>query len=205
MPLIVNDVIEVAISGTQTGKAWTNVLHVRHDRPISSGNAGDVAQEVLDAYVEELLPLMSELVTVTGAEYVDLDSAEGDTGSVTPSAGLTVTGGDSAQPVPINTAVLVRKNTEGGRAARNGRMFLPGMAEVNVDGAGIIASVSRTAWQTAADAFLNTVNDGGIASPEQVMVVVSRPTVSATPGTFNEVTSLNVSSLMATQRERMRR
>jgi hypothetical protein len=102
--------------------------------------------------------------------------------------------GDSAA-APPNVSVLVRKNTAlGGRKGR-GRMYIPGVAEADSDGAGVMSSVRQAAWQAQADTFLVAAALGGLAG-----VVLHEDATTPTP-----IISLAVDGRVATQRRRLRR
>lgn len=205
MPITVNDVVQVTIKTVLEGKNAMNVTHWRVGRPIEPGDSRDIAIKVLGAYQDELLPFLSSSLDVVGADYVDLDSIEGDSGSIGPVSGKDDSGSASAASLPPNTALLVRKHTEGGRATRGGRMYLMGIPEGEVNNNGTLVSASVTGWNTAVDAFLSEVNEPPGEDSEIAMCVVRRPPGNTGEGESFDVVNLSASELMATQRERMRR
>lgn len=107
--------------------------------------------------------------------------------------------GNTASPPP-NVAVLVHKRTaRGGRRGR-GRIFLPWCVhESNIDAAGILNTDGITFTQTAMNAMLTGLADEGNA------MVLLHSTGATTPGDPNEVTSLVVQNLVASQRRRLGR
>jgi hypothetical protein len=109
----------------------------------------------------------------------------------------TVVGTATAAPVPINSAVLIRKNTASGGRKNRGRMFVPPIRpiESGVDALGNIDSDQVTAIQSRWDLFFSGLADDG---PGPMVVLHS------SAGTPTVVTSLAVQGTLATQRRRMR-
>jgi hypothetical protein len=116
------------------------------------------------------------------------------------SATNAVVGGLTGGAPPPNVAVLVHKRTaRGGRRGR-GRLFLPWFCsdnDTNEDGTLLPALVSSV--QTAAGVWL-----AALATNDVPMYILHSPGQTA-EGPPNEVTSLTVSSLVATQRRRLGR
>jgi hypothetical protein len=108
-----------------------------------------------------------------------------------------VTGTQAFSTVPINTAILVRKQTAlGGRKGR-GRMYTCGQLFVgDVGGAGIIASSHVSDLDTAWFSIL-----GGLQSVVGVTDVVLLHSDSTAP---TPITGFSVQSKAATQRRRLR-
>jgi hypothetical protein len=204
LPLIVDDVIEVVLKSTMAGRTANNVTHWRCARPID-GDSTSVARRVLDAFQEHLVANASSALSVVGADYTDLDSLEGDTGSIGPNAALPLSGISGPDAHPPNTAVLIRKVTEGGRASGSGRMFIMGVREGDADNAGTLSAGRHQNWQDGAQLFLEDANREANGSSAINMCVVRRPLGGVGSGTSFDVQSLSVSAVLATQRERMRR
>lgn len=100
-----------------------------------------------------------------------------------------------ATPAPPNVTFLVRKVTQlGGREGR-GRMYIPGIDEVEVDPGGAISSTRRNGMQTQADALMTR-----LAANNMEMYLLHN---SATPPTA--IDELQVAGRVATQRRRLRR
>lgn len=113
-------------------------------------------------------------------------------------------GGTAFETPPLNTALLVKKNSAVGGRANRGRFYWPGLiAETDISEVGIIGGASVAAIQTDFDAFLDALgdlDDGDELGIEMVILHDSEsPAVTPTP-----VTSLTVDALAATQRRRMR-
>lgn len=136
---------------------------------------------------------MSTDWTFLGVSVTEMD----DTGPLIGEAFSSVVGTASVSPVPINSAVLIRKNTASGGRKNRGRMYIPPIrpTESNVDAMGNIESADVTAIQTRWDSFFTALNE--VAELPMVILhsAADTPTV---------VTSLSVQSRLATQRRRMR-
>lgn len=124
------------------------------------------------------------------------------------------TGGNGTTSLSPGSALLFTKNTAlGGRRGR-GRMYLPGVAEVVVNDAGGLEAGAALQFQTAADALLQDLETAGwpmflLHSPPTEWQIVNgqsrRIEVAGSVPAPTEVTSLTVSSTIATQRRRLRR
>lgn len=114
-------------------------------------------------------------------------------------------GSSSAEMLPQNCALLVRKQTaRAGRPGR-GRVFLPGvLREAQVSQVGIIPSGEMTLLQNSAQMWLedltSSIEPGAVSVP---MVLLHNAGV---PGgtTPDLVTSLSVDNRISTQRRRLR-
>jgi hypothetical protein len=108
-----------------------------------------------------------------------------------------VAGGESADPLPPNTAVLVRKST--GVLGRNhrGRSYEPGVGLDRVDmGTGNLSDAAVTAIQGAFDAFFAAQ----VANSMPPYLLHRNPAVLPTA-----LTNYFVEKLLATQRRRLRK
>lgn len=204
MPLIVNDVVEVTIKLSMEGAFSRNITHWRCDRPIT-GNSQSVAERVLGAFQDEIVPFLSTSLVVDGADFVDLDTEDGDDGSIPPVTGKPDNGSASAAALPPNTGILVRKHVEGGRTSRSGRMTIMGVAEGEVGNRGDLTSSALTGWNDAVDAFLDAANRTANGDSGITMCVVRRGDPPGIPTASFDVLDLSVSAIMGTQRLRMRR
>lgn len=83
---------------------------------------------VLTCLQDSILPVLGQDVTLVGADYKRIDAAPAQEGSIT----LTTdnVGGETAESLPsTNAAVLALRSSHPGRSGK-GRMFLPGISEV---------------------------------------------------------------------------
>lgn len=101
----------------------------------------------------------------------------------------------SGATAPPQVASLLQKST--GLAGRpfRGRMYIPGIAEAIVDEAGRITSPSLGIMQTAATAFLDDLGTNNVP------MYILHESAAIAP---TEVTALNLSPKVATQRRRLR-
>lgn len=107
-------------------------------------------------------------------------------------------------PLPQNCAVLVRKRTDlGGRRGR-GRMYLPGIAEGQVEANGDIGSVFVDAWQGQADSFYDILTGGGSQAATPPVVLHRSEGIGPEP-LPTPIQSFTVESSIATQRRRLRK
>lgn len=103
-------------------------------------------------------------------------------------------GGSGEAPLPPNTAYLLTKRTDLGGRMNRGRMYLPGATEGSVDTGGILSQTRFNGLTVAATALLD-----GLVGLESPMVILHSSVSDPTP-----VTSLQPSSVVATQRRRLR-
>lgn len=106
-------------------------------------------------------------------------------------------GGVGGEPVPPNTAILVKKSTAlGGRKAQ-GRYFLPGAVESSVSAGGIISQEFIADYQEAQDGFLTALTNLNSA----MYLLHSKGEADVPP---YAVMKLSVQPTVATQRRRLR-
>jgi len=114
-------------------------------------------------------------------------------GTITPAAG-TLTG----EPVPQNTAHLVKKITASGGRRGRGRMYVPTPTETNVAPNGVLL----TAYVTARQAELVSMKAALAAHADVGDLALFHDSAPFTP---TPITLLSLQSLVATQRRRLRR
>jgi hypothetical protein len=107
--------------------------------------------------------------------------------------------GDAAPP---SQAALINKSTNTGGRKGRGRMFSPGLAEGTVTTGGYLVAGTLTGLQSAWTQFRAAMESAG-----RPLYVLHRydPAKGETPLAPSGVISLDVQSLTATQRQRMRR
>lgn len=161
----------------------------------TAGTPADVAQAVGSAWTtaqcESIMVLevtLSEILVKFGP------NATGPSDSSVPS----VAGTDSRVGVPPNTSYLIQKRTAlGGRQGR-GRMYWPGIPEAEVNEAGTLNS----AWVLAAQAVITDFYDQLTLSTLVPVLLHSEDSPPFVPLTIQ---SFDLSSVVATQRQRLRR
>jgi hypothetical protein len=112
-----------------------------------------------------------------------------------------VLGGVAAAPVPPNTAVLAQKKTAVGGRRNRGRMYIPGIPEGMVSGAGFIDLATHALWATAVTNLRAEVAALSFVGE----CVIFHTTAPGLPGlTPTAISSMSVSTKVATQRRRLR-
>lgn len=104
-------------------------------------------------------------------------------------------GGQSGSAMPPNVAYLIKKGTASGGRRNRGRMYLPGVAEANVDDTGLLNSVFLAAAGADFASFI------GFLTAELLPMVILHDG----PGAPTVVTSFQLDARAATQRRRLRR
>lgn len=197
MAPIISPCTQVAMTGANlSGRPWAIVQHwigAGGTPPSPSSGSGQWIQ----AFVDNVLPVLSSSISVTGGSFVDLRTSGGASGPVT-GIGLPASGGGSGTMCPPNTAILVTNATIGTRTQRSGRMYLPGADEDQIDAVGTLTGGYVSDLQDAIDAFWAALTDADI-----IPVVSAK----ASPTTYEAVTitGMAVQTKVATQRRRLRK
>lgn len=177
--------------GFSGGPVPTGAIATLGFQNVADGSASDIAGGMADVFGEEIVPLLTDSITFESV-LVKLGPDEtGPSATVAVSVDGELTGG-AATP---NVAYLVHKNTNlGGRRGR-GRMFIPGVTEETVDGAGNLTSGTVSSWNTALATLLVTLATNDLPA----YLLHDGPT----PPTA--VQTLTIDGRVATQRRRLRR
>lgn len=170
-----------------------------------AGSAQELATNLQALTATNLTPASSMIVgwSFVGVRvYVQQDSDSAEVGEST----VTVAGTSSAQSLPSNCAVLVRKRTAVAGRGGSGRMFIPpaNINEQDVTNNGTINASSLTPYQTRVNSWFGAVN--GYLDTDDLCLFHDLGGASGTevlPG--DVITGLVVDSQIATQRQRMRR
>jgi len=123
---------------------------------------------------------------------------------VTRHYGTTVTGTASGETPPVNTAILMQKRSaEGGRENR-GRMYLPParLTEGDISKLGVIESTALASLNSSANNWLSDVEAISTDPDPQTNLVILHSDPDSLP---TIITDLEVASVVATQRRRLRR
>jgi len=107
-------------------------------------------------------------------------------------------GSRSGGMLPQNTTYLVKKRGPSSQRRNRGRMFLPGVAEMDVDNIGVVAANRVVIMQAGLNAFQAAL----VAILTFNNLVVFHNEVPATPAV---ITALLIDPTVATQRRRLRR
>lgn len=211
--LVLDNIYRFAFKGTWTnGQPWVNVLAAE----VKSDGVQTSRPEVWEQYKtrivalfqDDLLGIFPNNYTFVGMDFVDLDSADGETGTIPAQAGHPTAGTQSPLQAPPNNCMLVRKIArDRTRGRRNGRWYLPGVAEGNVDEDGVVLSSAITAYNTAlANFFAHANDDGGGNLPIGSTVnlgIVSNPTKAGLPAKFMIMDSFATQARIASQRRHL--
>lgn len=151
----------------------------------------EVAIDAGDLFETHILPNLNASVNLDAVRVKFGPNDDGPAGEFS----YGVAGGSAGSGAAPNLAYLVQKRTNlGGRRGR-GRMYLPGVSEGDVGSDGVIDSSALSALQADLDAFFTAMNAADL-SPVLLHNDVGSPTV---------IQSLNLATVAATQRRRMRR
>lgn len=155
-PIVAANAMQVTISGTAGGRPFANVFG---GFITGGGTAVGLAQDIVEAYVDNFVPNLPPAVIVQSASFVDLRSLSGDSGPV-PGTTLPETGANDEEMAPPNVCWLVHWAVGGGRNTRNGRTYLPGVLEAGVNANGTITGSIGTDLTAAITAFLAQITGG---------------------------------------------
>lgn len=211
-PVIAPGICEFTQRGTANGRPWAMVLHMDIDTDTGdSRNAAiaDQAKVLNNEWYDWIRALCNVSTNMVGTSWVDLNSADGSTGSsvatdapaVVPAVGIA-----TGEPYGRAVAKLVKKHTVSARGRRSGRIYLPGATETQIQD-GAITSAHMTQLNTNMTAWRDAINQessglpGGATYSSQLVVL-------HVPGSgdvsFDVVTSMGPESTLATQRRRQR-
>lgn len=214
--LVAPSVCRYTVNGTYLGRPVANILDqviIDNVGPTTRHDAiDDVAGDIIDAWSQHILSFVNTGYTATSVSWVDLDNANGETGSKSsttdeswPQSGLS-----DGDPYAASVALLVTKETSSGRGQRNGRMFIAGLDESFVTGNTIEPAV-LTGIQTELDAFTEALTETGMIATYETFptVVHTRNTGTAANPVIEyvnntAVTSFAAQSRVASQRRRNR-
>jgi hypothetical protein len=198
-PRVASDIVQISMLGRWTnGHPVINVLHYRVDVGVGSINVADEMEDVVQNWQSQLIPEFRDNYTFEGGQYLDLRSADGETGIIPPVVGEPTQGGSTGESSNPNDCVLVHKRTAGARGVRQGRMYLPPPGEGSMDEDGRLTQGAITAMNTRLASFLTNTTQGGISEETRFLTVLH------VDNTNTKVRALQVDPLVATQRRRQR-
>src|SRR5215204_428167 len=191
-PIVAPLVARFSLIGTYADRPVATVLDI--EPSIVSGVAPDradfltlTATRLGTAWNDIVFP-MSDRLSYTEVQYVDLDSADGLVGSYTFPSPIEGTG--TGDPMPGNVAV--RYNKQGGgysRGQRAGRMYIAGALDGwtgltqpnNLTTIDITLQAGADAFMGALDNDIESTDESGVFSPNLVVVHTTRPTPESDP------------------------
>lgn len=220
MVLVVPDICRFTVNQELEGNNIANIIDCQVDTTGSSMSREEAIEQlagvIIDAWGAGPLSYQVNDLSLVSVSWVDLDEADGSTGTRTTTGTYTlpVTGDSVGAPLPANTSVLVKKTlATGGRAHRSGRMFIAGFPEdaTATDNGNRLDTAVATGVQTVMDTFLEDLVQtdplGTQYASEMVVVHVTARDGDGHPtaGDYRAVGDLVVDPLLATQRRRLRR
>lgn len=194
-PIVAENAMQCTVFGTQGSRTWANVIG---GFITGAGTADGLADDIAQAYIDNIMPVLASTVTLSGARFVDLRDLDGESGPVSGAITFPVSGGGGNNGAPPQVAYLVTMVVGGGRTTRNGRMYLPGVNENEVDGLGVIDSDQVAGMQAAVTGFLQDVTEGDNGD----VGVLGK--LSTGDYLMRSVSSGQVQNRVATQRRRLR-
>jgi len=217
MALIAPGVARFTLNGTNAGSnTWANIWDARMLGDVAADRAeacSIYAQLIIDVWSYSISSSQTDDVTLTSVSWVDLDSAEGSTGSQ--SLGFAelppYVGAQSGAGSPLQVSVLAIKGGSSQRGSRNGRMFIPGIPEADADEANM-ASGPLGVLNDRLETFLFALTDPSDIPDFSVLPCVVHTRNVGTPQnpeieyvSNSVITSLQAVPRLATQRRRLRR
>lgn len=208
MPIIAPGVARFTVVGRLFGQDCMNVLDAEFETGVGTSReerARELAGDILNNWNDHILPALSAGYTAREVRWVDLDSADGSTGSRTETDGSEwpAEGGTVGQALPNNVYVKVAKILEGkGRRERNGTLRLGGIPEsytLGSDG-NVLDPAQILALNQRFEDLKDGIN-GGAGSVDTNLVVVH--TIDQVYSDKSQIASFSVQPVVGTLRRRM--
>lgn len=186
-----------------TGDSEPMVVTMGHDLSAYLGDHQEAAEALHFYFGEHVMPMLPSAYSHTAVDLY-VGQAEGPP-LVFSSTGAPVAGDGGAAFIPQNSALLVRKRTDlAGRRGR-GRIYLPGVEEALVDGAGNLTPAAVTGYQTQLDNWFEALNDTSTEPfPHIPAVILHRSEGEGAEPPPTTVASFQLEDKIATQRRRLR-
>lgn len=212
---IAPNVVQLSINGLySTVKPITNVQYWQATTGVDGEDCAGLANYVMGAWQDHMLDALCDAYEVQDGHWVLLTTENSPTGTVAKDAVKNDRGLRTGLATQVNTAFLVHKQlASAGRSARNGRMFLAGALETDIDSLGVVASSVVTNGQAQLNTYFNAVKT---PTPAGVAWDYVQPHWSITnkppPETgglwvatsVSGISGLRLDARAATQRQRMR-
>lgn len=209
MPIVAPSVCRYTVVGTLAGQDCQNIFDVAitdEDIGVSRNEQiAEVAGDLLNQWSDHVLPLLVNQYTANEVRWVDLDTADGGTGSISSTDGSDwpQSGARAVPPLPNNTYAKLVKNLEGKtRLQRNGALRLGGICEEDTIGenTNILSTTARTNLNTAFENLKDGIN-GAIGGATVNLVVVH--TVDQVFTGSSDIAQYSCASTVGTIRRRM--
>lgn len=198
---------EVVFTQNLAGRPVVNVLHYQHPGGL---DLSQVANDMFTFWADWMILNLSSQLQLTEVSVRDVRAQFGDVGLSTLAARA---GTGIGEPMPANVACLVRKKTGKAGRHRQGRMYLSGLVEGYVGGAGgNIGTTQLANIQSGVDSFVGNAENIGPIGDTIDLVVVSRyqgvdqfgKPIPRAEAVVTPITAWEVDDIVATQRDRLR-
>lgn len=208
--IVAPGICRYTINGTYAGEEVANIIDMQIDTTATVEPREDailtVARDVLRAWDDHIMLLISGSYLATSVSWVDLDSLDGSTGSITSAGDISWPrpGRFGGEGMPGNVSMRFDKICGGGRRARNGRTYLVGVPEsvtgnpTNNDLDGPYVSDANIAGQD----FLESITDNSLPTDAQRQFVVVH-TVKGVYVGYDDVDEFTLGARIRTQRRRL--
>lgn len=207
-----NDVWAFSFRSTVSGRPHYNVTHIQMGTFGLTGDQDDKIEQIVASYQRNILEFLTDNVVFQGCDFFDMKPGGGRSGSVPPIVGWNTQGKQQTNAAPPNVCYLIHKVTnDRPRGRSDGRMYLSGVHEGEVDNGGNITPGWRGIVQPYLDQWFADVDSGTLDPTVEVRFKVLETTEASrekgdAPVTIGnrKVTSLRLDPKVATQRRRLR-
>lgn len=195
------------------GKTADNVVDISLESSFTATRAdaiADLHDDVIKAWQDKVVGPSWQYGNFVGAHWIDLHSADGETGELAPVAGHPITGTATGAMMAPNCCYLIHKNSTARRGQRQGRMYMVGVAEADADNLGRLTGAVVTSQTTRFEQFRSTIDAIASLSIESAAwrTVHVRKIEKLDPATWtwtsSTIDSVSCDPVIATQRRRMR-
>lgn len=208
-PIVAPSVVRYTVVGTLNGEDCMNIFDYAITDVLLDGGRNEAIQvaagDLLNQWADHVLPLLSTAYRADEVRWVDLDSADGTTGSRSSTDGSTWPdeGGTAGAPCPNHTYAKIVKNLQGKtRLQRNGTLRLGGLVESYTDAANsnLLTVDTQVALNGAFEALKDGMN-GALSGYTGNLVVVH--TVDDVYDGDSQIASYSAAAVVGTVRGRM--
>lgn len=167
------------------------------DALTTTAGYADIPQIAWDAWAAHIHPQLPEAFLLTSVD-AEVGASPGPGVNRWTYTNGSLPGDVSASMVPQNTAYLIHKRTSAAGRGSQGRMYVPGVAEGNVNNVGVVDSTRRSELQGVFDDLFTDLN-----TTQGVPLVVNHGPGSPL-GLQTPIQRFIVDTMVGTQRRRLR-
>lgn len=205
------NVIEIAVVADYSGTPHVSVWHMYGEESADTSDES-VAQDFANNWQDHIVPMLVNNMTLQRFEWRSLDPDDQNVGTIVPDAAKPFVGPIAGEAAPIHVTYLFHKRTANRtRGKRDGRCYLSGVPEANVDELGMLLPAAVASWNTAWQDFLDGTSDAsGAFTTPRYPVVLETPPEARVPGEqavvvpIRRITAITCDEKVATQRDRLR-